>query len=63
MLVDDQAAFTAALGRLLDDAALREQLGRGALEQSRRFTWTRAQQSFADVLVAVLAGRRVAGSD
>ena len=63
VLVDDQAAFTAALGRLLDDAALREQLGRGALEQSRRFTWTRAQQSFADVLVAVLAGRRVAGSD
>ena len=63
VLVDDQASFTATLGRLLDDAALREQLGRGALEQSRRFTWTRAQQSFADVLVAVLSGRRVAGSD
>ncbi len=63
VLVDDQATFTATLGRLLDDADLRQQLGRGALEQSHRFTWSRAQQSFADVLVAVLSGRRVAGSD
>ncbi len=63
VLVDDQADFTATLGRLLVDGGLRERLGQGALEQSHRFTWTRAQQSFADVLVAVLSGRRVAGSD
>ena len=40
-----------------------QQLGRGALEKSHRFTWSHAQQSFADVLVEVLSGRRVAGSD
>ena len=36
----DVAAMAAALGRLLADPALRDELGRRALSRARRFSWT-----------------------
>ncbi len=63
VLVDDEAEFTAALGRLLQDADERERLGQGARELSHVFTWSHAQQSFALVVLAVLHGRRIDAQD
>ena len=63
LLVDEQRELTAALGAVIDDAALRERLGDGALMMSHRFTWTHAQESFAHVLAAVLRGERVDAQD
>ena len=63
LLVDEQTELTAALGAVIDDAALRERLGDGALMMSHRFTWTHAQESFAHVLAAVLRGERVDAQD
>ena len=63
LLVDDQAEFTAALGRLLQDVEERDRLGRGALELSHAFTWSHAQQSFALVVLAALHGRRLDAQD
>jgi glycosyltransferase involved in cell wall biosynthesis len=63
LLVDEQAELTAALGAVIDDAALRQRLGDGALMMSHRFTWTHAQESFSHVLAAVLRGERVDAQD
>jgi glycosyltransferase involved in cell wall biosynthesis len=63
LLVEDQAQFTAALGRLLEDRAERERLGRGARELSHSYTWSHAQESFALVVLAVLEGRRLDAQD
>jgi glycosyltransferase involved in cell wall biosynthesis len=63
VLVDDEPGFSAAVGRLLEDAAERERLGAGARELSCSFTWGHAQQSFALVLLAAMRGRRLDAQD
>ncbi|MFD1826657.1 MULTISPECIES: glycosyltransferase family 4 protein [Mumia] len=50
VLVDDQAEFVAAVRHLMTDDALRERLGKGALDKSRAFTWTQTREGFASVL-------------
>ncbi len=54
LLVEDPAAFTSAMARLLEDSALRERLGEGARKRSQTFTWTRGSADFASVLEHVL---------
>jgi glycosyltransferase involved in cell wall biosynthesis len=63
LLVEDQEELTAATGRLLEDAELRDRLGAGALEMSHAFSWAHSQDSFAHVLADVLAGKRVQVED
>jgi len=63
VLVDDEAGFTAALGRLLEDTDERERLGLGARQLSHTFTWGHAQQSFALVVLAALRGRTLDAQD
>jgi glycosyltransferase involved in cell wall biosynthesis len=58
LLADDEADFTHALGRLLDDPALRDQLGVAADKHARSFTWEASQSQFAEVLVRTLGARR-----
>jgi glycosyltransferase involved in cell wall biosynthesis len=62
-LVDSPAEFTRVLGELLVDEPRRTKLGSGALEMSHEFTWQHAQHSFALVVRAALAGRRVDSQD
>ncbi|QMW67819.1 glycosyltransferase family 4 protein [Mumia sp. ZJ1417] len=50
VLVDDQAEFVAAARHLMIDDALRERLGKGALDKSRAFTWGQTREGFASVL-------------
>ncbi|MEZ5092430.1 glycosyltransferase family 4 protein [Nocardioides sp.] len=57
LLADDLAGFTAALGRLLRDDALRTQMGKAAEEHAASFTWEASQQAFADHLAGQLAQR------
>ncbi len=45
-------AWASAIGTLCGDSALRERLGQGALEHSRRFTWTETADQMEAVLVA-----------
>ncbi len=59
LLVADQGEFTDAVRELLRDGDRRRQLGNGAYDRSREFTWEHSQDSFARVLTEVLAGRRV----
>jgi len=56
LLVDDEAGFTAALRRLLDDAELRRSLGMAAEARTWEFGWDTAARSFGRVL-ARAAGR------
>lgn len=56
LLATDQASFTEALGRLLDDAALRRSLGMAAEARTWEFGWETAARSFGHVL-ALAAGR------
>ncbi|MCR6032025.1 glycosyltransferase [Nocardioides sp. zg-579] len=63
LLVDTAEELTAAIGLLLRDPAERERLGRGAREMSHAYTWQHAQQSFALVVQAALAGRLVDSQD
>ena len=44
----DVAAMAAALGRLLADPVLRDELGRRALSRARRFTWTATARGLLD---------------
>jgi glycosyltransferase involved in cell wall biosynthesis len=50
VLVEDHAEFIAAVRHLLADHALRERLGKGALDKSRAFTWAQTREGFASVL-------------
>jgi glycosyltransferase involved in cell wall biosynthesis len=50
VLVDTKPEFVAAVGRVLGDVELRERLGKGAYEQSLRYTWEDAERSFVSVL-------------
>ena len=63
VLVDDEAGFTAALGRLLDDHAERTRLGEGAHAMSHQFTWGHAQESFAHVVASALRGETIDSQD
>ncbi len=63
LLVEDQAGFTAAVERLVEDPAYRHQLGDAARVVSRTFAWEHSQDSFALVLADVLDGRRVSSED
>ena len=49
LLANNEEEFTEALRRVLDDHELRSRLSKGAKEMSDRFTWGRAQDSFAIV--------------
>ena len=44
----DVAAMAATLGRVLDEPALRERLGRRALRRARRFTWSATARALLD---------------
>jgi glycosyltransferase involved in cell wall biosynthesis len=57
LLIDpeDPFALAAALGRLLDDAALRSELGRRGVERARRFSWPQGARRLADLFDATLA--------
>ncbi|MGH3453963.1 MAG: hypothetical protein ACRDP2_06070, partial [Nocardioidaceae bacterium] len=50
LLVDTKAEFVAALGQVLDDHEVRKRLGKGAYEDSLRYTWEHAEESFLSVL-------------
>ena len=63
LLVDTPEELTEAVRRLVADDAERRRLGKGAREMSHTFSWAHSQESFAHVLVDVLAGRRVAVED
>ena len=51
LMVDplDVAALADAMGRLLTDPDLRENMVRRGVEQARRFTWTRAAANLVDI--------------
>ena len=63
VLVDDRAGFVTAIGGILADPERRDSLGRGARVTSHAYTWQHAQESFATVLRAALAGRRIDHED
>ena len=63
VLVDDEAGFTAALGRLVDDPEERARLGEGAHAMSHQFTWDHAQESFAHVVASALRGETIDSQD
>lgn len=59
VLADDEAELTESIRLLLNDRQLLQRLGEGARVRSRTFTWEASQESFAQVVDAVLSGRRV----
>jgi glycosyltransferase involved in cell wall biosynthesis len=63
LLARDRADFTASLGRVLQDRELWDRLSEGSREMSHRFTWGRAQRSFATVVSEVLVRHHLAGQD
>ncbi len=63
LLAQDRDDFTVSLGRVLADRELRNRLSEGSREMSHRFTWGRAQRSFATVVSEVLARHHLAGQD
>ena len=63
LLVDTREELTAAVRRLLEDEVLRARLGDGARAMSHAYTWEHAQESFALVVDAALAGRLVDSQD
>jgi glycosyltransferase involved in cell wall biosynthesis len=52
LLVDDEAAMTAALDRVISDPGLRDRLAAGALEHAARFTWDAAALGTFSVLAS-----------
>jgi len=63
VLVDSREEFVDAMRSLLSDAVTRQRLAAGALAMSREFTWEHAQQSFALVVQAAIAGQRLDTQD
>jgi glycosyltransferase involved in cell wall biosynthesis len=63
LLVEDEAGFATALGRLLDDHDERARLGEGAQAMSHQFTWGHAQESFAHVVASALRGEVIDSQD
>ncbi len=52
LLAEDQSSFTSALRRLLDDPALRSELGGAAAARTWEYGWETAARSFARVLAS-----------
>jgi glycosyltransferase involved in cell wall biosynthesis len=63
VLVDDEAAFTATVDRLLSDHDERTRLGEGARAMSHQFTWQHAQESFAQVVDSAMHGELIDAQD
>lgn len=61
LLVDDLAAMTEAVGRLLTDDEARDELGREAVLHARHFTWEATVRSWETLLAAQAAGRAPTG--
>jgi glycosyltransferase involved in cell wall biosynthesis len=60
---DDPGALAAAVGRLLDDPALRRRLGEAGRQRVlHRFTWQVTARGTADCYAALLEGRPMAGA-
>ena len=53
-LAEDPVEFTHHVRRLLEDEALREELGRNAEKHARSFDWEPSRQRFADVVTSQL---------
>ena len=53
-LAEDPVEFTHHVRRLLEDDALREELGRNAEKHARSFDWEPSRQRFADVVTSQL---------
>ncbi len=58
VLIDDVTGMTNALARVIESDELREQLGRGALEQAQRFTWENTALGTLEVLAGDALRRR-----
>jgi glycosyltransferase involved in cell wall biosynthesis len=56
ILVTDLEAMTAAVDRLLSDAASREELGRAGVVHAQHFTWTRTIEAWESLLADRAAG-------
>lgn len=63
LLVEDSNELLAAVRLLLDDPSELRRLGDNAREFSHRFAWGHSQRSFAAVVAAAAAGRRVDAED
>lgn len=61
MLVDDHRELVDALGRLLGDRVLREELGAKAQARSREFSWQQSAAAMRAVCESVHSGERVSG--
>ncbi|MHB8218841.1 MAG: glycosyltransferase family 4 protein [Acidimicrobiales bacterium] len=61
LLADGVEGLAGAMRQVLEDSALRSQLGRGALERARWFTWEATARSALEALVADM-GRRPSAS-
>lgn len=57
----DHRLWAEELARLLDDAELRDRLGRAAHERAQRFTWRACAEKVMTALTAVEAGNKSAG--
>ena len=63
VLVDDEATFTDAIGRMLSRHDERADLGEGAYAMSHQFTWEHAQESFARVIRSAEHGDLIDAQD
>lgn len=61
LLFDSHDDLVAALDQVIRDDLLRERLGKGALEQARRFSWEQTAAGTLAVLAAEARARRPAG--
>ncbi|KUI24938.1 glycosyl transferase [Mycobacterium sp. IS-1742] len=61
LLVDDRDELVDALGQLLGDRVLREQLGAKAQARSVEFSWRQSASAMREVFDAMLEGRHVSG--
>ena len=57
LLITDVTEMAAALGRILDDPALRDHLGRRALRRAGGFTWDATARALLDCFHEFDTGR------
>ena len=64
LLVDpeDEGQIKEALQRLLEDEALRQELSRRAIEQSKKFSWDQSARQALKVYESVISGNRISRS-
>ena len=58
LLADDDEDFLDGVGQLLDDAGLREELGRAARDHAQKFSWEGTAKGVETVLASAAAARR-----